>query len=92
MKLHMELEHTNVWTEQEQNIFFEGLVAWPGLYYVKTNPLFRYMTYQKKFAKIKDRLPNKSIGECVLFYYRTKKMLKYKEKVCNLICILSIPY
>lgn len=63
MKLHMELENLNVWTQQEQDIFVNRFIAAP-----------------KKFAKIASFLPNKTTADCIRFYYRSKKQLKFKEK------------
>ena len=40
----------------------------------------KMMNYYKKFGKIAAALPNKSTADCVKFYYRTKKHIKYKEK------------
>jgi hypothetical protein len=40
------------------------------------------MQFPKKFGRIAASLPNKTTAECVRFYYRTKKHIKYKEKVC----------
>jgi len=40
----------------------------------------KMMNYYKKFGKIAAALPNKSCADCVKFYYRTKKHIKYKEK------------
>lgn len=58
-----ELEHINVWTEEETQIFFN-----------------RFMLYPKKFDRIAAALPNKTTADCVLYYYRTKKQVKYKER------------
>ncbi|WVQ77231.1 hypothetical protein IAR50_006914 [Cryptococcus sp. DSM 104548] len=38
----------------------------------------RYLAYPKQFGRISDGIPNKSSGDCVLYYYRTKKEVDYK--------------
>ena len=42
-----------------------------------------FLQFPKKFARIAASLPNKTTAECVRFYYRSKKHLKFKEKVCR---------
>ncbi|KAJ1660139.1 DNA-binding protein snt1 [Dispira simplex] len=38
----------------------------------------KYLTYPKRFGKIASFVPGKSVTQCVLFYYRTKKVFRYK--------------
>ncbi|TXT15601.1 hypothetical protein VHUM_00104 [Vanrija humicola] len=40
--------------------------------------LRRYLQYPKQFGRIAEGLPNKSAGDCVLYYYRTKYDNDYK--------------
>ncbi|WOO76655.1 putative protein [Vanrija pseudolonga] len=40
--------------------------------------LRRYLQYPKLFGKIAEGLPNKTAGDCVLYYYRTKYENDYK--------------
>ena len=51
----------------------------------------RYMIYPKKFGKIAAApgLANKSVADCIKFYYRTKKHTKYKEKREEMYVILD---
>ncbi|KAL1413591.1 DNA-binding protein snt1 [Vanrija albida] len=41
--------------------------------------LKRYLMWPKQFGKIAEGLPNKSAGDCVLYYYRTKYDNDYKN-------------
>lgn len=43
----------------------------------------RYLAYPKQFGRIADGIPNKTAGECVLFYYRTKKEMDYKGMLAH---------
>lgn len=51
----------DVWSEEEQNIFFT-----------------RYKANPKQFGIIADGLPGRSAQDCVLHYYKTKKILDYR--------------
>ncbi|ODO08960.1 hypothetical protein L198_00699 [Cryptococcus wingfieldii CBS 7118] len=43
----------------------------------------RYLAYPKQFGRISDGIPNKSAGDCVLYYYRTKKEVDYKAMLAH---------
>lgn len=43
----------------------------------------RYLAYPKQFGRIADGIPNKTAGECVLYYYRTKKEMDYKGMLAH---------
>lgn len=43
----------------------------------------RYLAYPKQFGRIADGLPNKTAAECVLFYYRTKRVVDYKGMLAS---------
>jgi hypothetical protein len=45
--------------------------------------LRRYLAYPKQFGRISDGLPEKSASDCVLYYYRTKKMVDYKGMLAS---------
>ncbi|GJJ73731.1 hypothetical protein EMPS_06089 [Entomortierella parvispora] len=57
---------TDVWSEQEREIFIK-----------------RYMNYPKQFGKIAAGLEDKTASQCVLFYYREKKKIGFKEMLSN---------
>jgi hypothetical protein len=85
MKEFVELEHVNLWTEQEKEIFLErfGLFI---IYHCFTLNVFspqnkRFLLYPKRFHRISAGLANKSCADCVRFYYRTKKQVNYKQKM-----------
>ena len=41
----------------------------------------RYLNYPKQFGKIADGIPDKTAGQCVLYYYRTKKDENWKGQL-----------
>lgn len=43
----------------------------------------RYLAYPKQFGRIADGIPSKTAGECVLYYYRTKKEMDYKGMLAH---------
>ncbi|KAF9969129.1 hypothetical protein BGZ73_008650, partial [Actinomortierella ambigua] len=43
----------------------------------------RYLQYPKQFGRIAAGLPEKTASQCVLFYYREKKKLGFKELLAN---------
>ncbi|WVO16371.1 hypothetical protein L204_104046 [Cryptococcus depauperatus] len=43
----------------------------------------RYLAYPKQFGRIAEGIPNKSAGDCVLYYYRTKKEVDYKGMLAS---------
>ena len=45
--------------------------------------LKRYLTYPKQFGKIAEGIPDKSASDCVLYYYRTKKTVDYKNMLAS---------
>ncbi|XP_047999669.1 nuclear receptor corepressor 2-like [Leguminivora glycinivorella] len=59
---HKELEHKNVWTTPERDLFKE-----------------KYLQHPKNFVQIASFLPRKSVGDCVRFYYLSKKRENYRQ-------------
>ncbi|KAG0057739.1 hypothetical protein BGZ83_003637 [Gryganskiella cystojenkinii] len=57
---------TDIWTEEEREIFTK-----------------RYLNYPKQFGKIAAGLEDKNASQCVLFYYRQKKSIGFKEMLSN---------
>ncbi|KAF9984567.1 hypothetical protein BGZ65_000133 [Modicella reniformis] len=57
---------TDVWTEEERDIFIK-----------------RYLNYPKQFGKIAAGIENKTASQCVLFYYREKKEIGFKDMLSN---------
>ena len=45
--------------------------------------LRRYLNHPKQFGKIAEGIPNKEAGDCVLYYYRTKKTIDYKGMLAS---------
>ncbi|KAF9199349.1 hypothetical protein BGZ49_010556 [Haplosporangium sp. Z 27] len=43
----------------------------------------RYLNYPKQFGKIAAGIENKTASQCVLFYYREKKKIGFKDMVSN---------
>jgi hypothetical protein len=41
----------------------------------------RYLNHPKQFGKIADGIPSKTAGDCVLYYYRTKKEKNWKGQL-----------
>ncbi|KAG4304248.1 hypothetical protein PORY_002429 [Pneumocystis oryctolagi] len=57
----------NIWTAEEHEIFKQLFIKYP----------------QKNFGLIASNIPNKTISQCVLHYYRTKKQENYKNLVMS---------
>lgn len=55
----------DIWTPEEHTLFKELFIKYP----------------QKNFGLIASGIPNKTISQCVLHYYRTKKQENYKSLV-----------
>ncbi|KAG5519028.1 hypothetical protein PMAC_002559 [Pneumocystis sp. 'macacae'] len=57
----------NIWTVEEHELFKQLFIKYP----------------QKNFGLIASSIPNKTISQCVLHYYRTKKQENYKNLVIS---------
>ncbi|CCJ28590.1 unnamed protein product [Pneumocystis jirovecii] len=57
----------DVWTVEEHELFKQLFIKYP----------------QKNFGLIASNIPNKTISQCVLHYYRTKKQENYKSLVIS---------
>ncbi|KAI9639624.1 uncharacterized protein MKK02DRAFT_19132, partial [Dioszegia hungarica] len=43
----------------------------------------RYLNFPKQFGKIAEAIPDKTASDCVLYYYRTKKEVDYKQMLAS---------
>ncbi|EMR09262.1 hypothetical protein PNEG_02596 [Pneumocystis murina B123] len=57
----------DIWTAEEHTLFKELFIKYP----------------QKNFGLIASSIPNKTISQCVLHYYRTKKQENYKSLIMS---------
>ncbi|KTG33620.1 hypothetical protein cypCar_00000980, partial [Cyprinus carpio] len=69
MKVYKDRQVMNMWSEQEKDTFPLPL------------PHRRFIQHPKNFALIASFLERKTVAECVLFYYLTKKNENYKNIV-----------
>ena len=51
--------------------------------------LQKYMEFPKEFGRIAEWLPNKSSGDCVLYYYLNKKALKLRQVTRQALAVRS---
>ena len=86
MALYRAAKITNIWTDHEKAVFREKCVK--QIIHSSTSissslppllPCNRYALCPKNFEAISSFLPCKTTGECVRYYYLSKKNEKFKQ-------------
>lgn len=79
----------DVWTEDEQQIFLKRFAAYPKQFGESFNDWMHVerpavdRSRSRLAGKIAEHLPLKSSPQCVLYYYRTKKIIDYRSLVAQ---------